>query len=219
MRRSTTALIAVIAAAIALPVDVSAQNRPSQRDRDGDQPAVVDEQGWNMNRLRMQQQVNAGPCPFVKVLYDAARYIEMPSFERPNAGEVGFTGEIQGVSAHCTYRGNDPITVSINILFDFGRGPAAQGDSRNYRYWVAVTERNTAVLAKEYFDLPVNFSGSDRARVEEQIRELVIPRAEATTSGGNFEILIGFDVTREMADFNRTGSRFRINAGQASGQQ
>jgi hypothetical protein len=41
----------------------------------------------------------------------------------------------------------------------------------------------------------------------------VIPRASIDTSGSNFEVLIGFDVTPEMAEFNRSGSRFRVNAG------
>ena len=44
-------------------------------------------------------------------------------------------------------------------------------------------------------------------------RTIVIPRADATTSGGNFEVLVGFEITPEMAEFNRSGSRFRVNAG------
>ena len=114
---------------------------------------------------------------------------------------------------------DDPITVNMNILFELGRGPQAANDSRTYRYWIAVTDRNTAVLAKEYFDLPVNFRGQSTTRIEEEIRGIVIPRADLTTSGSNFEILIGFEVTAEMAEFNRTGSRFRINAGTAQTQQ
>jgi hypothetical protein len=31
-------------------------------------------------------------------------------------------------------------------------------------------------------------------------------------SGSNFEILVGFEVTPEMAEFNRLGKRFRVNA-------
>ena len=46
-------------------------------------------------------------------------------------------------------------------------------------------------------------------------RTIVIPRADVTTSGSNFEVLIGFDVTPQMAEFNRSGSRFRVNAGAA----
>jgi hypothetical protein len=125
---------------------------------------------------------------------------------------VGYTGEIEGVTAGCGYQSDEPITVQTNILFNLGRGPQAAEDRRTYRYWIAVTERNSAVLAKEYFDLPVDFEGQRTASVEEG-QTIVIPRAEATTSGANFEILIGFDVTPEMAEFNRTGSRFRITAG------
>ena len=36
-----------------------------------------------------------------------------------------------------------------------------------------------------------------------------------TTSGANFEVLVGFDVTPQMAAFNRDGKRFRLNAGSA----
>ena len=36
------------------------------------------------------------------------------------------------------------------------------------------------------------------------------------TSGSNFEVLIGFEVTPQMAAFNREGKRFRLNVGQAS---
>ena len=75
-----------------------------------------------------------------------------------------------------------------------------------------MTERNSAILSKEYFDVPVNFEGQRTASVTEE-RTIVIPRAGVDTSGGNFEILVGFDVTPEMAEFNRSGSRFRVNAG------
>ncbi|MFN4295588.1 MAG: Tat pathway signal sequence domain protein [Brevundimonas sp.] len=216
MRRFSYALIAAAAAVVAFPVDSSAQTRPGQESGQGE--ARRQDDGWNVPRLRLNQRANAGPCPFVKILYDAARYVEMP-FEQPGTNNVGYTGEIQGVTANCSYRDNDPITVNMNILFELGRGPQATNDNRTYRYWIAVTDRNTAVLNKEYFDLPVNFRGQQRATVEEEIRGVVIPRAEITTSGSNFEILIGFEVTPEMAEFNRTGSRFRINAGTASAQQ
>ena len=100
----------------------------------------------------------------------------------------------------------------MDVLFNLGRGPQATGEQRTYRYWIAVTERNNAILSKEYFDLPVNFEGQRTASITEK-RTIVIPRAGIDTSGSNFEILVGFDVTPEMAEFNRSGSRFRANAG------
>ena len=62
--------------------------------------------------------------------------------------------------------------------------------------------------------MPVSFpAGQDRIFKREQINSIVIPRAEANTSGANFEVLVGFEVTPQMAEFNRLGKRFRLNAG------
>jgi hypothetical protein len=159
---------------------------------------------------------NAGPCPFVKVLYDAARSVPfkngVESFEN-----VGFTGEIQDVVSDCAYQGDEPITVKAKVRFAFGRGPQAQGRANAYRYWVAVTDRNHAVLDKAYFTIPVSFpSGQDRVTETETLNRIIIPRKNARVSGGNFEILIGFDVTPQMATFNREGKRFRPDVGQTA---
>jgi arginyl-tRNA synthetase len=53
----------------------------------------------------------------------------------------------------------------------------------------------------------------------ETLKTITIPRADEKVSGGNFEVLIGFDVTPEMAAFNRDGKRFRVNAGQTQQAQ
>lgn len=208
------ALIAVAAPGVALAQSMPGSRGQSDRQQQGQgQQERQRQDEWNIRQAPIRGQVNAGPCPYVKILYDAARYVELEG-DRPAAANVGYTGEIQGVSADCRYRDDDPITVDMDILFAFGKGPQAASDQRTYRYWVAVTERNSAVLAKEYFDIGVDFAGSDRAGSTEEIRGLTIPRAGQEVSGSNFEILIGFDVTPQMAEFNRTGSRFRINAGQ-----
>jgi hypothetical protein len=215
MRRALLALSVAALAAASVPTVAAAQSMPGQQRNEG---RGQNADGSNQNQRERQRgpaplrgRVNAGPCPYVKILYDAARYVELAD-NRAASANVGFTGEIEGVTADCSYREDEPITVDMNLLFNLGRGPQAQGDSRTYRYWVAVTERNQAVLSKQYIDLPVNFEGRQTAAVEDS-RTVVIPRASVTTSGSNFEILVGFDVTPQMAEFNRNGSRFRINAG------
>ena len=211
MRLATVALAAL---AVFASTGAHAQSQ-GQRDRDRENQSEQQSERRRPPRVAPLRNVaNAGPCPFVKILYDAARFVEFDG-GRAASSSVGYTGEIEGVTAGCTYQSDQPITVQMNVLFNLGRGPQAQGDQRTYRYWIAVTERNQAVLAKEYFDLPVNFAGSSLASVTEE-QSVIIPRATAETSGGNFEVLIGFDVTPEMAEFNRTGSRFRVTAGQAT---
>jgi len=210
MRRVLTALAALTIAAAVAPI---AHAQTQSRDRTGQQ-ADGSANAPTERRTRiapLSRRANAGPCPYVKILYDAARYVELTG-DRAVASNVGYTGEIEGISSDCRYREDDPIALDLNILFNLGRGPQASGDQRSYRYWIAVTERNKAVLAKQYFDIPVNFGGQATTSVQEE-RSIVIPRANLETSGGNFEVLVGFDVTPEMVEFNRTGSRFRVNAG------
>lgn len=214
-----SALMAVSFAATA--TTVHAQSRGDQGGGDDDQAAKKKKRDaeWNQPKAPLPQLRNAGPCPFVKVLYDASRYIEFKD-GKESATQAGFTGEIQSLASGCAYKGSDPIKLRVEALFQLGRGPQAEGDRHVYRYWVAVTERNQAVIAKEYFDLPVTFAdGQDRTYVTDTLEDITIPRADDKVSGSNFEVLIGFDVSPEMAAFNRDGKRFRVNAGQTAQAQ
>ncbi|MBV9996013.1 MAG: Tat pathway signal sequence domain protein [Caulobacteraceae bacterium] len=172
-----------------------------------------EEWGTGGSHLALPTLRNAGPCPFVKVLYDAARYIELKDNKEATQA-VGFTGEIQGLSSACEYKGADPIKVQARLLFALGRGPQAEGAVKTYHYWIAVTDRDRAVIQKAEFELPVTFpAGRDRVEVTQDVMGITIPRASARVSGTNFEVLVGFDVTPEMAEFNRQGKRFLANAG------
>lgn len=194
-----------------------AQSSQSQRDDDArrqaedeeDKKKKKKEKEWNTDPAPLPAVTNAGPCPFVKVLYDAARYVELKD-NKEATGAVGWTGEVEGVRSTCAYKGSEPIRVQAAIKFGLGRGPQATGDSKDYRYWVAVTTRNQAVISKQYFDIIGDFKpGQDRISVVDTLKGIVIPRADSTVTGSNFEILVGFDVTPEMAEFNRLGKRFR----------
>ncbi len=121
---------------------------------------------------------NAGPCPFVKVLYDAARYVEFKDNVEASAN-VGFTGEIENIASTCEYKGAEPIKVQAQGAVRAGPRPAGHRPiARPIIYWVAVTDRNHAVLAKQSFELPVVFpANTDRVSVTENIAGVTIPRA------------------------------------------
>ncbi len=212
MRRLLLPLIASVIAVSALATPAMAQTRGDEQDRERERAARQQrDEEFNNTPAPLRERPNAGPCPFVRILYDAARYVEFEGGQQ-TISAVGYTGEIEGIESECVYREADPIRIDMDILFQLGRGPQAESGQRTYRYWVAVTERNSAILAKQYFDLPVDFGSSDRTYVTEQIRGLTIPRRDITVSGSNFEVLVGFEVTPEMAEFNRAGARFRANS-------
>ncbi len=187
-----------------------AQNRGGGQD-DGEtaEDKAKKDDEWGERSLNLKALKAEGPCPFVKVLYDAARYHEFKD-NKETTGNAMWTGEINGVSSDCAYKGEAPIQVGMNIGFSLGRGPMADGQTKVYHYWVAVTERDTVVLAKQEFDLPVTFRpGEQRIDVSQDVAGIVIPRANINVSGSNFEVLVGFDVTPQMAEFNREGKHFR----------
>ncbi len=158
---------------------------------------------------------NPGPCPRAFALFDASRLVEIRGDGKENFNNVGFTGEINAVRSLCRYFADRPINGDLTIDFALGRGPAATESSHTYEYFVAVTRKNIDVIEKQVFPLNVTFpAGVDRVTVTEEIDRIIIPRANDTTSGENFEIVVGFVVTPEQRAFNNDGKRFRVSAGQ-----
>ena len=160
-----------------------------------------------------EAEKNPGPCPEAFALYEASRLVE---FRGPEAyANVGFTAEIDKVRSLCRYIGDSPISADLTIDISFGRGPAAQESTATYEYFVAVTRKNIDVIEKQVFPINVTFpAGEDVVRATEEVGEIIIPRANDTTSGANFEIIVGFELTPEQIAFNADGKRFRVSAGQ-----
>lgn len=157
-------------------------------------------------------QANPGPCPNALSLYDAHRFVEFRGEEQV-LRNVGFTGEVLNVAGACTYtdRRVSPIDMQMAMRFAFGRGPAADAQEKTYYYFVAVTRTDSAVIHREVFPVTVRFApGQNRVEVTEEIGSISIPRADATTSGSNFEVIVGFVLTPEQVEFNRSGLRFRV---------
>jgi hypothetical protein len=157
---------------------------------------------------------NPGPCPRAFAVYDASRIVEFRN-EGQRYANIGFTGEFNKVRSLCRYYGEEPIVADLEMDISFGRGPAAaQQSTATYEYFVAVTRKNVAVINKKTFPIQVTFpAGADRVTVTERLERIVIPRNSEGTSGQNFEIIVGFELTPEQRQFNADGKRFRVSAG------
>jgi hypothetical protein len=189
-----------------IELDPEGINRPAPT-RDPSAP------GWLSRMMGADSRPNVGPCPLMGVLYEGSRLVEFSEAGRERYANIAFTGEVQGVRGLCRYVDSDPIRMAIEIDMAFGRGPAATTDRKRYRYWVAVTRRGLAPIEKQYFDIDVEFGGREPVVTrQERIENIVIPRANETVSGENFEILVGFELTPEQLAFNRDGKRFRVDS-------
>ncbi|MDF2900700.1 MAG: hypothetical protein K0Q62_759, partial [Phenylobacterium sp.] len=107
MRRPLLLLAAgLIMAGSLAPEIASAQQRRQGDQQQQEQEAAKKkkrESEWSDIQAPLPQLRNAGPCPYVKVLYDAGRYVEFKDGREASAS-VAYTGEIQDIAAGCQYK-------------------------------------------------------------------------------------------------------------------
>lgn len=152
---------------------------------------------------------NPAPCPPVTVLTDAARAIEFDGEQRLE--DVAYSAEIVGASLQCRYFGERPIEASLKVEMAFGRGPKGASEQHQVAYFVAVTRSDLEVIEKAEFIVPIEFDGDRRqATAIDEVKEIVIPRANKDVAGTNFEIVVGLSLTPQQAIFNRSGKSLKF---------
>ncbi len=155
------------------------------------------------------QERNPAPCPNVLVLPEASRVIKFNG--EKTLENVAWTGEILGISTTCRYYDDNPIEAEVTVDFAFGRGPMADSNQTQMKYFIAVTRTNRDLIAKEEFVLPVKFKGNKTTvQLSDNVQKILIPRKDENISGVNFEIVIGFSLSRDEVIYNRSGKSLRF---------
>ena len=158
---------------------------------------------------RLARQANPAPCPNAFALSDAARMVVFDG--EPGLDAVAWSAEVTDVRTSCRYAEDSPISAEVTLDLAVGRGPAARDDTLPLTYFVAVTRRDKDLIAKEEFTVPVTVrQGMATVELSERVREIVIPRAGENTSGTNFEIAVGFALSREQLLYNRSGRSLKF---------
>ena len=141
------------------------------------------------------------PCPGVSIL-DQARLLTL---YRDGTGrdltDVAFEVELRNVSARCDLDIDEEEGGSVRVAFDLSiratRGPAAWAagtDRLSIPFFVALTDANRQIVAKEVFGAEIAFAATDmRARTVEAIEQW-IPLGPGE-SGAAYETLVGIQLT------------------------
>jgi hypothetical protein len=155
------------------------------------------------------------PCPRVAVLDDAAMLTQF----RPGGGrdliDVASEGEITGYKASCRYDVDDDtgagtLAVDVATSFEVSRGPANVDRKAGFRYFIAVADADAdadkRILSKQTFPVEVAFPGTvTRATYTDDPVTITIP-LEAGNIGTDFDVFVGFQLTRAQMDYNRRRS-------------
>jgi hypothetical protein len=165
--------------------------------------------GCATDESRAKRAKNPAPCPPVIVLKDAARMVEFVGEQ--TLENVAYSAEFVKAELDCRYFSDRPIEATLKVEMAFGKGPKADANRHAFGYWVAVTRKDSEVIEKVDYLLPIEFGGEEKMRiVTDKVDEIVIPRASKDISGTNFEIVVGFALTPQQAIFNRSGKSLKF---------
>lgn len=139
-------------------------------------------------------------CPKAEVLSDARTIVQF----QPGAGrdltDIQYQAQVNSLKSRCKRRGNDEASVDVTVSFTAWLGPAAPQRTLFVPYFVAVT-RGADILSKENFTASLGFAEEARqASTEAEAKRLMVPLEAGEEP---IEILVGIQLTREQAEYNR----------------
>jgi hypothetical protein len=142
-------------------------------------------------------QTAAGRCPSINVLTDATRITQM------SGEKIDLKAEISQPTLACTVAGGT-ANAQLSFHVKSAIAPTSEVSPRSVPYFVAVIA-NGEVIAKEVFDLKLNFTADRMVKVKENVAKVAIPIAEGKEAQ-DYSVTIGFQLTEAQAEYNRTAA-------------
>ncbi len=143
-------------------------------------------------------------CPKVNIVRD----LQEVTVFRPGGRDLT---DLESRAALVDYTGNceytsNGVTVNVNVFLVAERGPALPGNTAKYQYFVALAQPDDTLVSKAYFDTDVTFvTGQPRAGTREELAPRIPLPKDANAK--DWKIYLGFQLTPEQLDFNRTQMR------------
>ncbi|OYD84562.1 hypothetical protein [Azospirillum brasilense] len=141
-------------------------------------------------------------CPKVSIVRDLAEVTQFRNGGGRDLTDVTSRAALADYSGNCDYT-SDGVTVNVNVFLIAERGPAMQGNTANYRYFVAVAKPGEETpTTKTEFDTSVTF---DAGKLRSGSREELAPKIPLPkdANGKDWKIFLGFQLTPDQLAFNR----------------
>ena len=133
-------------------------------------------------------------CPNVAVVRDAGT-----AYVAGADGQLAHKATLTGFGGTCEYD-ESGVTIEADLSIRAQSGPAFAGGTAHYEYFVAVTDADRNVLAKQVFGADVNLSGGTGVVQERLVQFIPLP---PTVDGRYYEVLAGFQLAPEQVEANR----------------
>jgi len=144
-------------------------------------------------------------CPRVAILNHASTVTKFAPGAAPVPQNAAYTVEMTDIKMVCKYGGGtlSELEANVTVAVNAQRGPRFPGGIGRVVYFVVVTDRSGAVLAKRTFPIRFDFGGKPRIAFEEGSWMFVDLAQRGGGGGAGFEIWTGFQLSDAELQYNR----------------
>lgn len=144
-------------------------------------------------------------CPDVRILQNTERLTEYRDGPGRDITDIVLEAEVQYLSGECKV-GKEQVVMDFPIAVGARRGPANSKGVSDVTLFLAVATRDREILSRRELPFRLIFPGNRLNIVNAERVEIKIPRKEGQPVT-DFQIFIGFELTKGQLEFNRTQRR------------
>jgi hypothetical protein len=158
------------------------------------------------NEQRAVAALPVNSCPQVKIVDELSALNEFSDLSSPADYNLISRVTLAQSESNCTYDGKNAI-VDLKLVFDGQIGPkgrAKPGDTPTFSYpfFIAVTDSNNEIKAKEVFGASVTYAAGENSHTYYESLRQIIP-VEDGMEAKNFSVLVGFQLSPDQLRYNR----------------
>jgi hypothetical protein len=141
-------------------------------------------------------------CPRATIIGDGSSVTKFREGPGRDLTDVVAEGQIVDVAVECGYD-RSGVDVALQVAITATRGPADRSRNAEFAYFVAITDAQRNILAKEVFQVRFEFPPNQQRVGQVDEIEPRIPLKDRA-EGVSYQIVVGFQLTPEEIEWNRT---------------
>lgn len=145
-------------------------------------------------------------CPDVRIVQDLNQVHQFIDAGAPAPAEAVSSVRMLSVQNSCKISNNN-VAVDMTLAFEGSIGPKGRSSANDkpsfaYPYFVAITNNQGSIIAKEVFAVTMAYDGKQTSKSStEQIRQMIPMNG---VDQKNYKVLIGFQLNDQELAFNRS---------------
>jgi len=145
-------------------------------------------------------------CPQIVVVDELSALSEFADISRAEESNLISRVQMQAASSNCIYNAGT-VRADVKLVFEsvLGQRGKAQNNDRpffSYPFFVAVTDANNNILAKEVFAASMTYERDENRHTYYENLRQIIP-IERRADGPKYKILVGFQLSDKQLEYNR----------------